>query len=182
VIFGNEKRTISNSSNKVSRTISPNDFDFKELFKANYPMVLRHAMLMTSDRAFAEDVAQETFIKLYERPPKEFTNLSGWLLTVATNITYNSLRSEKSRKRREAAEIPLYEAFEQNLDNLDDAEHVRKLLAKLNDRDRVCLVLKFSGFGYDEIAQITGVNKSSVGKVIARALEKFKRIYEKEMA
>lgn len=173
---GNKNRLISN------RVISPDDFDFKELFRANYPAVLRHALFITGDRAFAEDVAQETFIKLYERPPKEFTNLSGWLLTVATNIAYNSLRSEKSRKRREASEIPIDEVFDQDLEGIADAESVRELLAKLDERDRVCLVLKFSGFSYDEIAQITGVGKSSIGKVIARALGKFKRVYEKEMA
>lgn len=182
MIFGNKKSMISNDSNKFSRAISPDDFDFRELFKANYPMVLRHATLITGDIAFAEDVAQETFIKLYERPPKEFTNLSGWLLKVATNIAYNNLRSEKSRKRREATEKPLVESFEQDTESMIDAERVKELMIELSDRDRICLILKFSGFSYDEIARMAGVNRNSVGKVIARALEKFKRIYEKEMA
>jgi RNA polymerase sigma factor (sigma-70 family) len=188
VIFSNKKKSnlvlISGGqeTKPVSRPVAPDDFDFKELFRANYPTVLRHAVFLTGNRALAEDVAQETFIKLYERPPREFTNLSGWLLTVATNIAYNNLRSEKSRKRREEAEIPVDEVFDQDLEGLVDAERVRELLAKLDDRDRTCLVLKFSGFSYEEIAQIVGINKSSVGKVIARALEKFKKVYEKEMA
>ncbi|MBI4734174.1 MAG: sigma-70 family RNA polymerase sigma factor, partial [Rubrobacteridae bacterium] len=155
MIFRNRHNTRSldkpdkPSIGSVHRVIAPGDFDFKELFKANYPMVLRHATFIVSDKAAAEDIAQETFIKLYERPPKEFTNLSAWLLTVATNIAYNYLRSEKSRKRREEAEVRIEEGFDQNVETIEkltDAERVRELLLRLDDRDRVCLVLKFSGF------------------------------------
>jgi DNA-directed RNA polymerase specialized sigma24 family protein len=65
---------------RLKRTVAPDDFAFRELFEANYPMVLRHLILILGEQAAAEDIAQETFIRLYERPPKEFTNLSGWLL------------------------------------------------------------------------------------------------------
>jgi len=167
---------------KTARPLSPEDFDFKELFVANYPLVLKHALFLTGDKGQAEDVAQETFIRLYERPPKEFTNLSAWLLTVATNITYNNWRSSKSQKRREVEGALVDEIFEENFDRFSDIEKVRELLARLDDRDRTCLVLKFSGFTYDEIARITGVSKSSIGKVISRAIAKFKKVYTKEMA
>jgi RNA polymerase sigma factor (sigma-70 family) len=167
---------------KTSRPLSPEDFDFKELFTANYSLVLKHALFLTGDKNQAEDIAQETFIKLYEQPPKEFTNLSAWLLTVATNITYNNWRSSKNQKRRETEGAMVGEIFEEDFDRLSDIEQVRELLARLDDRDRICLVLKFSGFTYDEIAEITGVNKSSVGKVISRAIAKFKKVYTKEMA
>src|SRR3990172_8105455 len=89
---------------KLRRVVSPDDFNFKELFEAHYPMVLRHLLLIVGERATAEGLAPETFIKLYESPPREFTNLSGWLVRVATNLAYNHLRGEKNRKRRELAD------------------------------------------------------------------------------
>lgn len=164
----------------ANKSISTVDFDFKELFDANYAMVVRHAMFIVAERAMAEDIAQETFIKLYENPPREFTNLSGWLIRVATNLAYNQLRGEKNRKRREAAEGLIREAFEEDFLHSSEATEARDALKDLDIRDRTCLVLKFSGFSYGEIAQITGTKESSVGKVLARALVKFRQAYERK--
>ena len=58
---------------------------------------------------------------------------------------------------------------------------VRKILACLPDRDRMCLLLKFSGYKYGEIADIIEVEKSSVGTILARAQAKFKERYLKEV-
>jgi len=160
------------------KAISPEDFDFKELFDAHYAMVLRHLMLVLGDRMTAEDIAQDTFIRLYERPPGDFTNLSGWLIRVSTNLAYNHLRGEKSRKRRETENAPP-EVFEDDFFSSGEALEAREALQILDEIDRICLILKFSGFSYDEIAQTTGIKKSSVGKTLARALIKFKQVYER---
>lgn len=160
--------------------ISPDDFDFKELFNANYPMVFRHLMLIVGERTIAEDLAQETFIKLYEKPPREFTNLAGWLIRVSTNLAYNHLRGEKNRKNREALDAPVRESFEEDFLRSGEALDARRALELLDEKHRTCLILKFSGFSYDEIAEITGINKNSVGKTLARAQEKFRRVYERK--
>ena len=160
--------------------ISTDNFDFKELFDANYPMVFRHLMLIMGERAAAEDLAQETFIKLYEKPPKEFTNLTGWLIRVSTNLAYNYLRGEKNRKKRESVGEPAGESFEEDFLRSSEALEARRALELLDEKHRTCLILKFSGFSYDEIAGITGINKKSVGKTLARAQEKFRRVYERK--
>lgn len=162
----------------------PESFDFKELFIANYSMVLRHLMLITGERSTAEDLAQETFIRLYKCPPKEFTNLSGWLIKVATNLAYNYLRDERKRKQREFSEIAVAvnECFEEDLLQASQAIEVKEILNSLDDRDRICLILKFSGFSYEEIAKITGIKNASVGKVLARSMAKFKKAYQSSSA
>lgn len=53
----------------------------------------------------------------------------------------------------------------------------KKVLNALPSRDRMCLVLKFSGYKYSEIAEIIGVDKNSVGTLISRAQRKFKESY-----
>ena len=164
---------------RLKRTVAPDDFAFRELFEANYPMVLRHLILILGEQAAAEDIAQETFIRLYERPPKEFTNLSGWLIKVSTNLAYNYLRGEKSRKRRELADAPVTEVFADDWLRVGEAEEVREALRRLDYRDRVLIVLKFYGFSYEEISEMTGVKKTSIGKTLARALERFQAAYER---
>ena len=166
---------------RLKRTVAPDDFAFRELFEANYPMVLRHLILILGEQAATEDIAQETFIRLYERPPKEFTNLSGWLIKVSTNLAYNHLRGEKSRKRREMADTPATtELYADDVSRMGEAEEVRDALRRLDYRDRVLIVLKFYGFSYLEISEMTGVKKASVGKSLARALEKFQKAYERK--
>ncbi len=160
--------------------ISTDNFDFKELFDANYSMVFRHLMLIVGERAVAEDIAQETFIKLYEKPPWEFTNLSGWLMRVSTNLAYNYLRGEKNRKKRESMGELVGEPFDEDFLRSSEALEVREALDLLDEKHRTCLILRFSGFSYDEIARITGINKKSVGKTLARAQEKFRLVYERE--
>ncbi|OFW33430.1 MAG: hypothetical protein A2074_01605, partial [Candidatus Aquicultor primus] len=132
------------------------------------------------EQSAAEDIAQETFIRLYERPPKEFTNLSGWLIKVSTNLAYNYLRGEKSRKRREMADTPVKELYADDVSRMGETEEVRDALRRLDYRDRVLIVLKFYGFSYLEISEMTGVKKASVGKSLARALEKFQKAYERK--
>jgi DNA-directed RNA polymerase specialized sigma24 family protein len=45
----------------------------------------------------------------------------------------------------------------------------------------MCLLLKFSGYKYNEIAEVIGVESSSVGTILARAQAKFKEKYQKEV-
>ena len=53
----------------------------------------------------------------------------------------------------------------------------RQVLELLPERDRACLLLKFSGMSYAEIARVTGIKENSVGTVLAQARAKFKREY-----
>lgn len=154
---------------------------FRELFQSHYPAVCRQLTCLLGSRAAAEDVAQETFIKLYQSPPREYSNLRGWLSRVAANLAYNHLRSESSRRRRETgagnlageAEAGPEEALLKN----EEVALTRAVLELLPERDRACLLLRFSGMSYGEIARATGVRESSVGTLLARARARFKAEY-----
>ncbi len=156
---------------------------FKELFERHYPAICRQLTCLLGSRTAAEDVAQEAFVKLYETPPKEFSNLGGWLTKVATNMAYNHLNSENSRRRREAAagiSIAVVEADPaEALVRDEEVIFTRRVLELLPERDRYCLLLKFSGMNYAAIARVIGVKESSVGTLLARARAKFKAEYIK---
>ena len=89
---------------------------------------------------------------------------------------------------RKAKEPAITEYETDNVISIEEAaiknievRRARKILSKLTARDRLCLMLKFSGYQYTEIAAIIAVQSTSVGKIISRAQEKFKRLYEKEV-
>jgi RNA polymerase sigma factor (sigma-70 family) len=145
-------------------------------------VILRHIAYLVGDVQAAEDLAQETFMKLYDAPPLH-DNIIAWLSRVASNLSYNYLRGEKVKRNKAPA------IMEHETDNVISIEDIalrnhevtqtKKVLNKLNARDRMCLLLKFSGYKYAEIAEITGLDRNSVGTVLARAQAKFKEAYLK---
>jgi RNA polymerase sigma-70 factor (ECF subfamily) len=158
--------------------------DFKKIFDLYYPAVLRRAVYILGSPEAAEDVAQETFLKLYLAPPQERANLAGWLLRVATNLACNHLRSEKNRLQRESgcfrAELAAAPpSVEESFLQAEEIRLVQAVLRRLAPRDRAALLLKFSGAGYREIAAALDLKPGSVGTVLARALARFSHEYER---
>jgi RNA polymerase sigma factor (sigma-70 family) len=159
---------------------------FKDIFERYYPKVLKQISWVIKDEFKAEDIAQEVFIKFLKKPPRHNENIGGWLSKVAMNHALNYLRTERSARVRE---IKVFQQNEEKL--LEDPEEiaiknfekskVKEVLLKMNKRDMMCLILKHSGYSYEEIAVALGIKKSSVGTTIARAQKKFKELYEKEV-
>lgn len=157
---------------------------FKDIFELYYERVCRQLSFILNDHDKAQDIAQEVFLKLYKNPPRENENIGGWLSKVAINQALNFIRSEKSLKARE---IKVFD-FDEHIISPEDIVmerlergKVRDVLSKLPKRDMLCLVLKHSGYNYEEISISLGIRKSSIGKTIARAQRKFRELYEKEV-
>lgn len=156
---------------------------FKGVFEANYTAILRHLTLLTGEPAVAEDLTQEAFLKLYQQAPAELVNPRAWLFRVASNLGYNYLRRANNRSKQE---VP-YVGQSNTAVHIDDLVAtnqerlaVREVLTELSWRDRTCLLMKFSGYSYAEIAQALGVKKSSVGTILVRAQERFRREFERK--
>lgn len=157
---------------------------FNQIYKEYYRVVYKNILYITGDTHAAEDLTQETFIKYYNYPPQH-SNIMGWLTKVSSNLSFNYLRDKKLRNSKDE-KIINYAANEFfSIEDISIKNYelglIRKVLNSLSDRDRTCLLLKFSGYKYDEIADITKINKTSVGSILARAQRKFKKAYLKEV-
>ncbi|MDP4093786.1 MAG: sigma-70 family RNA polymerase sigma factor [Bacillota bacterium] len=157
---------------------------FEKYYETYYKTVFKHVAYITGNIQAAEDITQETFIKLYDIPPSH-SNVAAWLIKVSTNLSYNFIRGDKIRKEKDPA---VAENEATNVISIEDAairnmeiRSIKKVLDSLNPRDRLCILLKFSGYKYDEIAEIAGIEKASVGKTLARAQAKFKDKYVTEV-
>lgn len=158
-----------------------------EIFHVNYekyyPIVYKHLYYLVGNNELAEDLAQEVFIKYYYTRDGDIEFLGAWLSKVATNIAFNYLRGEKRRLKREESifqEVNNIFSIEDEIFRNEEIKSVRRILAKLSDQQKVCLVLKFSGYSYDEIHRATNISKNSIGQIIARGKKKFVKICEKE--
>lgn len=156
---------------------------FEALYRAQGSAVRRHLTYLTGDAALAEDLAQDTFGRLYERlladEDARPDNPRAWLLTVASNLAYNQFRTQTRREAREAAEGRAAEASAgAGGADVDAVLDVRSALAKLEARDRMALMLRHSGFSYAEIAEVVSIAPGSVGTILARAQRRFRDVYE----
>jgi RNA polymerase sigma factor (sigma-70 family) len=169
----------------IINRIEKNDYeDFKKTYENYYSVIFKHTAYITGSLQVAEDITQETFIKLYNSPPSH-TNVIAWLTKVSSNLSYNHLRSEKIRQNKEP------EIVEDGLGNVISIEDAairnyeirltKKILNSLPPRDRICLLLKFSGYKYNEIAEVIGLDFASIGTTLARAQAKFRERYLKEV-
>lgn len=157
--------------------------DFQTIFRGHYPQIVRYIMRFVRDQTTAEDIAQEVFLKLYAANFREIENISAWLIKTAITTTYNQLRQDKRRVQREAKELemdnPVSPSTEERWLHLDEIEEVRTALQELSERDRLLLLMKYSGYNYQELAQAAEVESSSVGTLLARAKKRFREYYQR---
>ncbi len=157
----------------------------EESFERYWGSIVRLLMRMLGDPAEAEDLALETFYRLYQRhpdPAQDF-NIGGWLYRVAANLGLQSIRSWRRRERYElmSQKAELAGTSEQSPAAIFDEEEERRLarlaLAALNPRQAQLLVLRYSGMAYKDIARSLNLSPSSIGPLLLRAERQFAERY-----
>jgi RNA polymerase sigma-70 factor (ECF subfamily) len=162
------------------------------------PSLYSAALRMTRNRADAEDLVQETYLRAYRgfQGFQEGTNLKAWLYRILTNTYINSYRAKKRRPDEteldEVEDLYLYHriggleaamagrsAEDELLDRFTEAE-VKEAVEELPENFRMAVLLAdVEGFSYKEIAEILDI---PIGTVMSRlhrgrkALQK--RLYE----
>ena len=88
--------------------VASSESEFEQFFLANYDSVLHALIVTTGDRERATDATQEAFIKAYSRWPKirQYDSPAAWVRRIAINLTRDTIRSERRRRRREQANRP----------------------------------------------------------------------------
>lgn len=158
--------------------------DADRLFREYHGTLVRYLTRRLGDRDWAEEVAQETFVRALRQ--QVMTNERSWLFAVASNLVRDEAR-RASRQRRHlqllAAEEREREAAEADTGELTperarDAACARRALDSLGERDRQALLLKSEGLGYDEIAAVLEIEKTSVGTTLSRARRRLAESYD----
>ena len=163
---------------------------FEVFMSAYQDMVFTTAVRLLGNEADAEDIAQEVFLKAYER----FHELSksptagGWLKTVARNLSLNHLTRYRARWRffsemvkddgegEKEVDFAAPDTFEHELDGQDQRQILEEALQKLPASQRVPLVLYHcEDLGYEEIAAKLKVSLGKVKTDIFRAREALKK-------
>jgi RNA polymerase sigma-70 factor (ECF subfamily) len=170
-----------------------------EAFMHNYQnMVFSTAMRLVVNEAEAKDIAQEVFLKAYERfaELRESRTAGGWLKTVATNMSLNHLSRYRSRwsffseifsgggeEEEREVEFAAAEDTEEELAQADRHAVVERALQKLPPAQRVPLVLyHLEGLRYEEIAAKLNISLGKVKTDIFRGREALRKKLRLQLA
>jgi RNA polymerase sigma-70 factor (ECF subfamily) len=156
-----------------------------ELFERYSSALLRFADRFLSDRATAEEVTQEVFVKVIARAHQYDgrAEVGSWLFAIAANAC-----RDRRRRERRATVVPLEavgelpdrgshrgDGIESALISREQRKAVRAALAALSDEQREALVLaRYHGLPYAEIAEVLGISVGAVKTRIFRAVETLK--------
>lgn len=167
----------------VERARNDDDLAFRTLVERHGTNVFRTAVRVTGNRQAAEDVVQETFLKVY-RQLRRFdgrARFSTWLYRIAMNCAIDQVRKDNRRSRHaetgEAIEtVATHDPSQERLlSSTEIAGAVRGCLAAMSPSERAAFVLRhYEGRTIAEIAQILGVRTNACKSTIFRAVQKLR--------
>jgi RNA polymerase sigma-70 factor (ECF subfamily) len=156
------------------------------LFREFHQPLVRYLTRRLGDRDWAEEVAQETFLRAARQ--KEIVSERSWLFAVATNLVRDEARKDARRRRhlellaREEREredtVPQLVAMEHD----ENTAIARRALDALTERDRAALLMREEGLNYNEIAAALDLSVASVGTTLARARKRLVEAFEQQQA
>lgn len=157
------------------------------LFEQLHIPVFRYVMRKTRDAGRAEDIAQETFLRLFRHLKEErsIENPKAWLFTVANNLAIDASRGDshiqdldqdtwdKIKDSRLSAADPEKLTLQH-----ERLERLRFAVLGLTALQRECLHLRAEGMRYREIADLMDISISTVADAVRRATLNLSRDFE----
>jgi RNA polymerase sigma-70 factor (ECF subfamily) len=153
---------------------------FHDYFDRAFGLIAR----VTGDRAVAEDLTQETFLRIHRALPTldPVRDPWPWVASIAVNVCRDHRASAASRARRRTRSLDAEPSLAANLRSRDgdpedlaareqETAKVQAALDRVPLKDRLVVLLHaWQGFGHDEIARMTGRSHAAVRQQYRRAL------------
>ncbi len=171
-------------SGQLASVTSEDAVDWKATYTEQLPRIYNFFRYRVGDNAVAEDLCSTTFEKAWrarERYRRDRAAFSTWLLTIARNVAADYFR----RHRREPSLDSIQQRAgddspEKSLEQRDDFARLSSLLARLPDRERELLSLKYGAELTNRvIAQVTGLSESNVGTILHRAIQNLRAEWDR---
>lgn len=146
------------------------DLDVEQLYRRYFPVIREKCARMLRDAAEAQDVAQETFTRLWSERARlrDDAGVASWIYRTSTRLAIDRFR----RAARDGDDEPALDAA---TDGVDAAERLasRQLLARLaalapDDELEVAVLSRVDGLTHGEIAGVLGRSDRTVRRLLER--------------
>jgi RNA polymerase sigma-70 factor (ECF subfamily) len=150
---------------------------FELLYDRYCKKLLSFCTKIVANRERAEDIVQEVFIKIIEKPDAfdQSKKFSTWVFTIANNLCLNTIRNESNREKLLNEHYEQTEAIIQHL-TIDEKlvkQKLNTIFKELNEKERTIFVLRFEHeLSLKEIAEIAGIPEGSVKSGLFYMLKK----------
>jgi RNA polymerase sigma factor (sigma-70 family) len=142
--------------------------EWAALYDAAFPVVYRSVLAVVLDPDIALDAVQDAFEQGLRRPPSDDRNVPGWLFRTALR------RALRVRLRKPPRQVDA--TYRSELDAALDRIETHRLLTLLTQRQRAIVVAHyFLGLSQDEIAELLGIRRGTVGATISQALTRMRQ-------
>lgn len=144
---------------------------FEDIYELYWQKIFRLCMGYVNDTDLAQDLAQETFIIVWQQLPK-FRNESSigtWIFRIASN---NCLRQIEKEKRFSKTDLPINLEEKKQESMEPQIQLLYQFISELPETDRIIISLELEEVKQAEIAQITGLSESNIRVKIHRIKEK----------
>ena len=179
-----------NDASLIRDYLEGEDKAFEVLTRRHLKSIYNFALRFTGRKEEAEDIAQETFFKVWKniKSYREGENFKAWLFKIARNNAIDYFRKKKSLDFSDFEDEDGGNYFESNLPDLgplpdeiikksEDGELAKKLLAGLAPKEREVIILHYyNGLTFQEIGEITAESLNTVKSRYRRALIKLREI------
>ncbi|WET47465.1 RNA polymerase sigma factor [Chryseobacterium indologenes] len=143
---------------------------FEDIYEFYWQKIFRLCMGYVNDTDLAQDLAQETFIIVWQQLPK-FRNESSvgtWIFRIASN---NCLRQIEKEKRFSKTDLPINLEEKKQESMEPQIQLLYQFISELPETDRIIISLELEEVKQAEIAQITGLSESNIRVKIHRIKE-----------
>lgn len=177
-----------NEDYELIKLIAKGDSKAFESLLAKYEdLVFGLSMKLVKDRSKAEDMTQETWMKVIKNAAKysPIGSVKSWILQINRNLIMDHFREQK--KWKDSDDIEDHEISDDSLDvseNIDSDEKQKSFqvaFANLDERQKIVLTMVIvEELSYSEIAQKLGLSVGAIKTIVFRAKNELKEKLSKE--
>jgi RNA polymerase sigma-70 factor (ECF subfamily) len=163
----------------IGTTAADDRFDL--LFQTHYRRLARVVGRIVHDQARAEEIAADVFVRWRGHPSAHGAGAEGWLYRTAARQALDAWRRDRrwSRVERVLAHLGIAPSTPADLHaGAAERRQVRAVLASLRRREATLLLLWVEDVSYADMASAIAVQPASVGSLVRRAQEAFRKEYE----
>lgn len=145
--------------------------EFDEVYKLYWQKIFRLCMGYVNDFELAQDIAQETFITIWQQLPnfRNEANIGTWIFRISVNNCLRQIEKE-NRMLKTTVPINLKDDVQESIE--PKIQLLYRFISELPETDRIIISLELEDVKQAEIAQIIGISEANVRVKIHRIKEK----------
>ena len=156
--------------------------DFKRIFLPYHKRLYQVAYRLMGNALDAEDMVQETFLKLWkkrEELPPNIENMEAYCITLIKNICFDALRSSRLQEDNRTPDV-LNIAGERNLmhdiEVKDEMNQVKQIISTLPKKQQQVIVMRdINDCSIEDIEQATGLSAINIRVLLSRTRKKIRK-------